>query len=280
MNNDIKVEIISPDQLDEPIDLVAVHWIAGERTLSNAQVVWSQQLKKERGDRFYSDVIFAMTNKRYPYLKANELWQAFLLHRDELTDKLGRNPGIIVAALDYLSNQQNETFKLIENQQIQNCLVHSALDGLTGLYDRNTTLTLLEKEIERSIRHDEIVSLMKIDIDDFTSFNERFGSQMADEVLAKLSSIIHNIIRSIDFAGRYDGNEFLVILPETEKSLAMTIAERLRKTVAEIFLEDAMPITISIGISSLTSDLSVDGLIIIADDALHKAKKEGKNRVR
>jgi diguanylate cyclase (GGDEF)-like protein len=268
------------EQLEE-IDLAVVRWVAGEGEPPSEQRQWFDQLRQERGEGFYSDLIFTLLCRRYPQPEAHEIWDKIVFHRDTLSRTLGRNPGIVVAALDYLTNcgERPMEFRLIESGKLENMLERAVIDGLTGLYDHQTLLTLLEKEIERAKRHAETVSLLLLDLDGFKHINDTFGHQKGDEVLIRLAETIRQSIRTMDIAGRYGGEEFAIILPEAGIYAAIQSAERLRRAVEERFHQD-LELTISVGIACFPDDgINVSALVRTADEALYSAKTQGKNRV-
>jgi diguanylate cyclase (GGDEF)-like protein len=267
---------------DEQIDLKIVRWAAGERELSSEQRQRLDQLRKERGEHFCSDLLFTLLGRRYPQMEAQSMWNQIIEHRDVLTRMLSRNPGIVVAALDWLSNlKADETMELslIEYGKLEKILERAVVDGLTGLYDHDTLLALLKKEIERARRHTETLSLLLFDLDDFKQVNDKYGHQKGDEVLARLADIIRETIRTMDIAGRYGGEEFAVILPETDVIEARQSAERLSAAIEQSFRQDVQ-LTISVGIACFPDHgKGVDALVKKADEALYQAKAEGKNRV-
>jgi len=269
---------------EEQIDLKVVRWIAGEEGEPDLrQRQWLDQLRRDRGDDFYSDLVFALLSRRYPQPgEAHMMWDQIISHRNVLTQALERNPGIVVAALDWLSNVQDDKtveWGLIETGKLENMLTRAVLDGLTGLYDHDTVLTLLEKEIERARRHSKTISLLMLDLDDFKLVNDNFGHQKGDEVLVRLADIIRETIRTMDVAGRYGGEEFIVILPETDIISAIQSAERIRETIEDQFSQD-MQLTASVGIACFPNDGdNVTTLVKAADEALYQAKAEGKNQV-
>ena len=121
---------------------------------------------------------------------------------------------------------------------------------------------------------------MLIDIDDFKNVNDTYGHQDGDAVLRKLVKIIKKSLRKSDLVARYGGEEFAIIMPETSIKKAFTVAERIRKNVANMLKCKALNITISIGIGTLSEKInSVYDLIRIADAALYRAKRDGKNKV-
>ncbi|WP_156922814.1 GGDEF domain-containing protein [Desulfitobacterium metallireducens] len=149
-------------------------------------------------------------------------------------------------------------------------------DALTGLYNRRYFNYKLDDEISRIKRTQSVFSLILIDIDNFKKVNDTNGHLMGDEILKKLSCILKQSMRSIDIVARWGGEEFAIILPETDLNGARTFAERLRKTVEKY--DFGLQVTISLGIVSTCDDLTLDELLTQADEALYTAK-EKKNKV-
>lgn len=267
---------------EEQIDLEVVRWVAGERAPSSAQRRWLDQLGRERGASFYSDLIFVLTGRRCTQARANRMWNEIIAHCEFLTRTLGRNPGIVVAALDYLTNIQGREaleFSLIETRKLDKMLERAVVDGLTELYDHHTLLTLLDKEIQRAKRYAERVSLLLLDLDDFKQVNDDFGHQKGDEVLAQVATVVRQTIRSMDIAGRYGGEEFAIVIPEADRAAAFHSAERLCMAVEDRFQHN-VKVTVSVGVASFPADAHTAAeLVKMADKALYAAKARGKNRV-
>jgi diguanylate cyclase (GGDEF)-like protein len=223
-----------------------------------------------------------LLGRRYPKQEAHEMWDKVLSHRDLLVRTLGRNPGIVVAALDWQTNFQdddNQEFNIIESDKLDDVLERAVVDGLTGLYDHETMLMLLEKELERAKRHTEKCSLLMLDLDDFKQVNDEYGHQKGDEVLVRLADVLLKNLRTMDIAGRFGGEEFIAILPETDTLAAIRSGERLRIAVEKEFSHD-IGLTVSIGLACFPSNaVCADALLKKADDALYQAKDKGKNRV-
>ncbi len=158
-------------------------------------------------------------------------------------------------------------------------------DGLTGLYNKRFMLEKLESEIDRAARGEHDLSFLIMDIDNFKHFNDTNGHPAGDRLLKELASIIQNSIRKTDIACRYGGEEFVVILPETQKADAKIVAEKLVKKIAEHPFEFAenQPlgcVSVSMGLAAYPCDASdFEELIIVGDKALYTAKTSGKNRV-
>jgi diguanylate cyclase (GGDEF)-like protein len=275
------VEVVEHLEEDQ-IDLTVVHWVAGEKDPSPEQLSWLAKLHDERGEEFYSDLIFILLGRRYHKQEAHVMWDRVLSHRDSLTQTLGRNPGVVVAALDWQTNFQdddNQEFNIIESDKLDDVLERAVVDGLTGLYDHETMLMLLEKELERARRHSEKCALLMLDLDDFKRVNDEYGHQKGDEVLVRLADIMLKNLRTMDTAGRFGGEEFIAILPETDSLAAIRSGERLRIAVEKEFSHD-IGLTVSIGLACFPSNaVCADALLKKADDALYQAKDKGKNRV-
>lgn len=156
-------------------------------------------------------------------------------------------------------------------------------DGLTGIYNRRFLESTLTKEFERTRRYGGNLSFFLLDLDFFKRINDTYGHLAGDEVLRQTSNRILQAIRAPDTAGRYGGEEFGVILPETPVAGARIVAERLRHAIASkpvMFNNIPIPITTSIGISEVHEGIAnYEALIHEADTALYKSKTDGRNRV-
>ncbi len=153
-------------------------------------------------------------------------------------------------------------------------------DALTGLLNRRYLMPRLEEEIKRSSRNGYPMSFVIIDVDDFGKFNKDFGVQTGDEVLRQAVKAMTSGLRGEDVAARYGGEEFCVLLPQTTLREAVAIAERMRQAVENIDFP-SRKITVSLGVTTFSHEVSNSETIIkTADEALRKAKQNGKNRVQ
>lgn len=155
----------------------------------------------------------------------------------------------------------------------------SLTDMLTGLRNRVALVDILEQEQDRAIRYDKPLSVMMIDIDNFKLINDRFGHAEGDTVLKNLARLMRSTLRTSDYAARWGGEEFLVLLTDTPFESGVIAAENFCAEVASSYLSTLTPVTISIGITALAPDDSTDTLIARSDEALYEAKRQGKNRV-
>ncbi|HET9906998.1 MAG TPA: GGDEF domain-containing protein [Anaerolineales bacterium] len=165
-------------------------------------------------------------------------------------------------------------FILMVSQRLRNDLMEVAtIDVLTRIPNRRATQTFLERELSRSQRDHSEFSILLIDLDNFKQVNDRWGHAMGDYVLVKTAGIFQSMIRKHDWAGRWGGEEFLIILPSTPD--AQALAERLRREIANSEYKQGditFNITISIGVARGTSANQIDELLTNADQALYTAK--------
>jgi len=157
------------------------------------------------------------------------------------------------------------------------------IDPLTGLFNRRAISRKLDDMIKHSKRYDEQLSLGILDIDHFKQVNDRYGHLTGDDVLEKISRLIKQNIRETDIAGRYGGEEFIIILSGTGLSSALEVAERTGQTIAASEMNDSagntFHITVSQGFAQYKPDDDEYSLISRADNALYQAKENGRNRV-
>jgi len=175
------------------------------------------------------------------------------------------------------------TERLRDNVQMS---IEAAItDGLTGLHNRRYMESHLGKLVEQATLRGKELALLVLDIDYFKSINDNYGHDCGDDVLREFAIRVRKSIRGIDLACRMGGEEFVVVMPETDMAVAATVAERLRRRIAaEPFTieqgKKAIDVTISIGIAALESAGDSAGQILKrADQALYRAKRDGRNRV-
>jgi diguanylate cyclase (GGDEF)-like protein len=161
--------------------------------------------------------------------------------------------------------------------------IQATRDMLTGLWNRGVILEILQREALRSGREDIPVGIILADLDDFKRINDTRGHLIGDAVLREVSRRMALPLRPYDALGRYGGEEFLVVLPGCDTGNTLKVAERLRHGVAEAPVATPtghIPLTVSLGaLAARGPGLDVDHLIAIADEALYRAKKRGKNCV-
>jgi two-component system cell cycle response regulator len=176
--------------------------------------------------------------------------------------------------------------QLIETTKADNArlelLAHT--DPLTQALNRRALAVRLSSEMERARRYDSVIALLMIDLDHFKGVNDTLGHLAGDDVLREIVALLQGSIRSVDVVARYGGEEFVVVLPETGQPGAVKFAERLRERISEVAFGQAhggVNLTVSIGVASYPSGdtETVNDLFARADEALYRAKAEGRNRV-
>ncbi len=190
-----------------------------------------------------------------------------------LRDTEGVISGLFISVHDVTEYTTYEN-KLLEMTKI---------DSLTRLYNRSHLDTRLSEELARSRRFGSCFSILMIDLDHFKQINDTKGHPCGDHALRILGAILRNFVREMDFAGRYGGEEFCCVLPETNAASACIMANRLRKKVEDelfVFAGEEFRITVSIGVAECCAgSKSLEALVSDADAALYAAKRNGRNRV-
>ncbi|MBU4484460.1 diguanylate cyclase [bacterium] len=195
--------------------------------------------------------------------------------------------------LDAFSDSDIQVLTMVANQialAVENAKLYtktcqlSLTDELTGLYNRRHMQSVLQIEWKRATRFKRSISVLMIDIDHFKKFNDHYGHVAGDKVLRKISMLLKSHVREVDNMSRFGGEEFVAILPDTDKTGAMAVAEKLRKLVLRqnfgVDATDIPSVTISVGVASYPDDaLEQDDLIDHADIALYEAKDTGRNCV-
>ena len=194
-----------------------------------------------------------------------------------------------VDALELAARARTQIKRKRHTDYLRNNLDHSlelaVIDQLTGLYNRRYMSAQLDALIARSAKNKKPVSALVVDIDHFKKINDNFGHVIGDEVLREFAVRLASNVRAVDLACRYGGEEFVVLMPDTELEDAHRIAERLRRHVAGSPFRVAggaelLTVTISVGVASSSGDGGqVQTLLKRADEAVYMAKAEGRNRV-
>ena len=158
----------------------------------------------------------------------------------------------------------------------------SMTDPLTGVYNRKVMETSLGRESGLSRRHKTALSLVLLDIDNFKNINDNYGHEAGDELIKAIAQTISHELRKTDMLARYGGDEFMILLSNTNRRGATTLANNLRKKVESTnytINDTEFKVTVSIGVSSTMTSSKKDDLFSRADEALYQAKREGRNRV-
>ena len=264
-----------------PLSLDLVSALAGDRPLAETEKATLDKIKNERGNKFFSDLLYTITHRFFSPAVAEDLWNKILRHKYEMSSIMNRNIRIAVASLDYLSNLTAELHSatLSDEAYIASLVRLSVHDGLTGLFNHSSCFRMIATELKRFARYNTEVSLAMIDVDNFKEINDTLGHQTGDNVLTALAKIIKEEARESDICCRYGGDEFVVIMPMTKAVDAGALAERLRGRIAQTMFDGSM-LTVSIGVASCTGTaITAQEFIQRADAALYLVKRNGKNRV-
>jgi len=198
---------------------------------------------------------------------------------DNRLDTAGMEPSMarLLSGLNDLGQVLQEAMHSLKEASIR--------DYLTGLYNRRYINEVIDKELIRASRYDNELSVLMMDIDYFKAVNDTFGHNGGDMVLRLVSETAVNIKRDTDVVGRYGGEEFVVVLPQTKLLDAASFAERLRESIGTLEIqmgEQKFKVTVSIGVAStglFEQQITTEKLIECADQALYTAKNSGRNRV-
>ena len=191
--------------------------------------------------------------------------------------------------INYIEQLTNQAATTINRANVYaEILKHATLDALTGLYNRHQLEERIKQEVSSAKRQNRSLCTIMTDVDYFKNVNDTYGHAVGDLVLKTISTVIKHQLRDYDIAGRYGGEEFVIILPFTKLTEAKMVASRLRKAVenTQIDISKVNPdvqekninVTISLGISEFNIEDNEKTLLQKADKALYKAKENGRNR--
>jgi diguanylate cyclase (GGDEF)-like protein len=204
----------------------------------------------------------------------------------------GENQFAGYLAVDGISDADKEKFGILAQQLLigirraslyQKVQGMAITDALTQVYCRRYFLERFSEELKRSKKNKLHLSFLMIDLDNFKQFNDRYGHLVGDAILRQVSRTICDMVRQIDFIGRYGGEELAIVLAETDKEQASFAAERIRQAIESSVIrayDEELRVTVSIGISTFPDNAyHMKDLIEMADQALYLAKETGKNKV-
>ena len=245
------------------------------------------QIRTQSGLQAYAAILLILTHLPFEESEARRHWESILQHRRLLARTLQRDVGLRVAVLDYFVNvnRQLTSPRIIDLSLRERQEPGAQHDTQTGLWNARHFLSALQKETRRAKRYELALCVLYLDVDDFREINERYGELVGDILLREVAIVLKNKIRDIDLAARLAGEEFGLILPETERMGAFLVAERIRKEMERHFLRrdiDGRPIsmTVTLGVAQYPDDAALaDRLVQRAEEAMHQAKARGGNAV-
>ncbi len=240
-----------------------------------AVVQLTGRLLEER--RIISDPTGRWFTKYIPLVMGPKLWGTILLRERAPRARLEEQG-------DFWSTLSGLASTALENARLYNL---ATVDALTRLFVRRYFQVQIEQEFKRARRYHHRLALLMTDIDHFKRFNDTYGHQQGDIVLREVAGAVKRSLREIDIAARFGGEEFGIVLPETDLNGALVVGERIRRNVETLMvprtggLGDPLRVTISIGVASFPDNAAAnpEEMVKLADEALYRAKQSGRNRV-
>jgi len=227
------------------------------------------RLKKDPGTKDIP-VIF-LTAK----IESEDIVKGFETGAVDYVTKPFNSTELLARTKTHLELKINRDLLKIKNEQLRKLAI---TDSMTGLYNHRYIIDSLSERIAEAKRYKQSLSVAMLDIDYFKKVNDKYGHLFGDFVLVRISTIIEESIRETDIAGRYGGEEYLIIFTNTDKKSALNTLERIRKSVEEEqWVKEDLVVTVSGGLSEL-KDEDYSKLIKKADKLLYKAKENGRNR--
>ena len=272
--NEIRdLEILGHDVVEE----------AGEDTAAKTIL----EVKDKKKEVFYSALLYTLTNLRFSEGEAKKHWAEIIIHKWMMSEKLERNVGVRVAALDYFKNVKGliKSPKIVEVSEFAATSWRAITDSLTELYNHRYFQNAVNREVKRVRGKVGCFSILLFDIDSFKTYNDSNGHIAGDVVLVEVANIFRKNVREGDVAARYGGEEFGVVIPNVGKQEAFEIAERIRTSIKEFKFanEKILPsgrITISGGVVTCPEDgKRRKKLISVVDERLYRAKDKGRDQV-
>lgn len=242
-------------------------------------------LTRVHGEEVYARFIHLISHLDFSPVEARKHWEAVVEHTRSLGNTLHRNLDFRVGLADYFvfKNPKISHPKVIDLYLFHETEAGNLKDGLTGLYNFRYLQDALPRELGKARRLGTPLSVVFLDVDSFKAYNDRFGHAAGNEALTAIAGVVRTCIREMDLPCRYGGEEFVVLLPMTDKFGALSVAERIARQVEALGIPAAgahRVLTISAGVSSFPADASEDNALLeAADAAMYQAKAWGKNRV-
>lgn len=206
----------------------------------------------------------------------------------DILESMKKDTAIMIRSTSALQKKLEETTNNAEKlrKELKKATREALIDGLTGLHNRKAFDNMLQELYQGFMKEGRSFSLIMMDIDHFKAFNDKYGHRVGDEVLQIVGTTLLETVKGKDFASRYGGEEFTVLLPNTGLDNACVVAEQIRKAISGKRLkiketgEYIQKITISLGVAQICIDDDVDSLLKRADKALYLAKNSGRNNTK
>lgn len=253
---------------------------------SKAQCQRLQPLLQDKKNEACKIILYNLVQLNFTHENACEHWESIVRHARKLQKTLRRKVGLATVACDYFSTIKPclHNPKLIEFARFEETLKSAHHDYLTDLLSRGAFQNFFEQEISRASRHGHDTTLVFFDLDNFKEINDNHGHLIGDEALKQVGKIILDSKRKEDMACRFGGDEFLILLPETNKFKALRVSRKIHEQINNIILsghqEQPVQVTCSGGLASFPLDSNTaKELMDCADRALYQAKSRGKHQL-
>lgn len=292
MDSDIKTRVTPLDELKMPMkagqDCLVVIYSSDARQFGKRHILGDEPVTVGRGSENSLQLENDSVSRRHCRIeKRGRHWYLVDLDstngsyvNDELVTDIQLRRGdqlkIGDTILKFLSGSD------VEAQYHETIYRMTIIDGLTGVHNKRYLMESLEREIPRARRHERPLSLIMFDIDHFKGINDTFGHLAGDYVLKELATVVKTRLRPDDMLGRYGGEEFMIVLPETPLVGGHKIGEELRQLTEDhrfTFEGEQIQVTISLGIAQLADGWDVLAFVKSADEKLYQAKRSGRNKV-
>jgi len=243
-----------------------------------------ERLLRSGGESLYAELLYWLTYRRFPPAEAAAIWKAISRHQEALSRALGRPVAFRVAALDHLSESGLLTSAhLLARPEFEAMLSYVNIDEVSGVYSRRYFNRQLQQEIVRARRYGSALSLLIVDIDGCKAVNDELGHIEGDAILRKIARLLEESTREVDSVCRFGGDEFAILLPETNGLEAFATAERIRLAAARFSVvekaKEPLRLTVSVGGATFPADCEdAEDLVALADRMCLSAKRAGKNR--
>ncbi|MFC1504350.1 diguanylate cyclase [Spirochaetota bacterium] len=251
-----------------------------EKSFINNELIKLDTQKHQK--EFLSKTLELFVHHSFDEEEAKEHWNSIFKNYEDLDKKLKRNVTLKLAVFDYFLNLDKILYNpiLVEVHLFRSTEELAIIDALTGLYNRRFYDEIIEREISRALEHQHKVSLLLIDIDDLKAVNDENGHLFGDQVIKTTALIIRDVFTDEDISCRYGGDEFAVIMPDTNEKESLKKANAFRNKFKKDLFIKKNKITISGGIATYPSDgITSKILMQRANRSMYKSKYSGKDMV-
>lgn len=243
---------------------------------------FTDKLHPDDHERVMNDMISHLKNESQVYETEYRIqtkdgnWRWYL-DMGKVTQRDEEGKPLFLAGIVFDTTERHELLAQIEEKNKLLAKLANT-DGLTQLLNRQAIFEHLQEEIRRAVRYESGLSILLLDIDHFKEINDNFGHLRGDQVLKQLGNHLKKCVREVDLVGRYGGEEFIIIFPNTNVKEAHNAAERIRKEILKLEFPEGLAVTISGGVAEYQAE-SVQGLVDKADKQLYRAKQAGRNKI-